>query len=241
MSDLIAPPEVVEKMDMRERPHRLQTSDGGGVIFPDGFFGPGYYLPEWEYLRYCTRADHFELNPEALTWWQRHILRPSAIGTGAILIASWALSHYIDGQLIESQGMNVGGLLFLAVFCKRFHGAFLSQPRRMAAAFPTAKRLSAYRYWLVRARRVSEKVGLRSIFGDLFWSSMFALLSVFFFKLAEDGEMHVIVAAAIVPFLLAFALHRPTILISMAIARMRFGRVPAAGDLPPVEPPVSAP
>ncbi|GAB4354713.1 MAG: hypothetical protein Kow00114_04660 [Kiloniellaceae bacterium] len=240
MSDLIAPPEMVAKMDALERPHRLPASDGGGVVFPFGFFGPGYHLSEAEYPRFSALADYPEDDAQASTWWQRHKRRLLNLVVWATIAAAWIISLYLDHRITDSVVWNVGGVLISSLGYWRIYRRFGSHSRRIKATFPSARRLPIYQYWQPRTGLAARDTKICSCLTWIFFSSVFGLLAFLFFGLVEDGTVHAAVAIAIAPILLFFTVYPPFVVVCLAIARLRYNPTTEPTGLEPVKPPKRA-
>jgi len=237
MSDLIVPPEALAKRAVLERPQRLATSDGGGVIFPRGFYGAGVYLPEWEYLRYRARADHHEPNAESLTWWQRNILRPTRLGSFFQIVAIWTVGIYASIQFdAEAMDLALFGTIS-GVLCWRLWRARSGVGGQIRETFPSAVRVPFYRYWDARSALISPHI-TKSEYLSGFWAIVAVFLLAFLmFGFSLENDLNAIAAMAVVPLLALVGLYEPFLLICITLARFRLRRSPSPADVAPVDPP----
>ncbi len=237
MNEVVVPPEAAAKKDPLERPQRLATLDGGGVIFPNGFYGPGVYLPEWEYLRYRTRADHWETDPERLTWWQRHIERPSRNGEAAKLIGCIGLAilfnYYVDDQI----EMNVIWSLVAGFLLWRIWMVFHTGQKELAEAFPSAMPLAFWSYWRERLLSVMPDTRTTNYLNGI-WSCFLGIaIAGFVLHEVSEGEVHFFIAILAVPLFLVTTTYPLFLLGCIAFARLRLGRPATAGDIASLPPP----
>jgi hypothetical protein len=237
VSELVTPPEAVAKLGVLERPQRLAASDGGGVVFPKGFYGAGVYLPEWEYLRYCARADHQEPDPESLIWWQRNVLRPTRLGTFFQFVAIWTVGIYASIQF-DTEAIELGLFCIIGgVLCWRLWQAWSGVGKRFSETFASAVRVPFYAYWRARSALVLPHI-TKSAYLSGFWAIVAVFcLAFLMFGFSLKNDLNTIAAMVVVPLLALVGLYEPFVLIGITLTRFRLGRSPSPADFAPVDPP----
>ena len=133
--------------------HALPAADGGGVVFPDGFLGPGYRLDENDYRRcyWEQRRGQAPTAPRAKTgplpW-----LIGLALLAGWFLLFGWLLQASAQGLAalaeLPRRDLVSGGTIagFAALYAYGLY-RFLTSAQRMAARFPRAERLPYFAHW----------------------------------------------------------------------------------------------
>ena len=132
--------------------HSLPAAKGGGVVFPDGFLGPGYRLDEEDYRRYWEQqkgqapaAPRAKAGP--LPW-----LIALALLAACFLFFGWLLQLSTQGlaalaELPRRDLVSIGVLSgFVALYAYGLY-RFLTSSQRMAARFPRAERLPYFAHW----------------------------------------------------------------------------------------------
>lgn len=214
--------------------HRLPMQDGGGVVFPKGFYGPGFRLPEWEFIRYCARADHQDPKVKPETWWQRHMEGPSFIG-GVIWyiagrIANAYLEPYVGQGTLTSLFLLYIGFLFYRGLFSNFH----AEPRSFVEDYPSAERLSVFSHWWdhIRASMITGKE--TNIFGLLWQSTVFAILGLGIYVLYVAGTIHPLLGICLTPAIVVMAGYQLAIAASVLVTYAKLRRRPTFNDLRPL-------
>ncbi|WP_420349732.1 hypothetical protein [Pelagibius sp.] len=215
--------------------HRLITKDGGGVVFPRGFHGPGFHLPEWEFIRYCARADHEVPQPEAESWWQRHMAKPSFF-----MIFLWVLAtpliDWVVERAIAPSALTAALMLYISfTFYREVVRSFHAEPKAFLHHYPSARKLSLFSHWWphIRAAMVmSRETGL----WGLVWKSLaFGILGYLLYMVVRADKLNPIIGVTLAPPVLVMAVYPLILMGSVLLVYLRLRRRPTPEDLQPVE------
>lgn len=222
--------------------HMLPATDGGGVVYPLGFFGPSYYLPEWEFIHFNNEAWSLELRMAQASWrhWFRRgfstfdrvfVLCIVMVGLYAFMISGLPYLQRV------SSWAAIGGL---GAFYYRVAWIHFIHPRKFRAVFPTAERLRFSIHWWSHVLAALMVVDWRTYFILLWQVAINTGLGYIVYAAWRGDIVHLLIAAAIVPALLALILQPAIMGLCFLVLRLHLGRPPTGSDLPPVDPPVRA-
>jgi hypothetical protein len=219
--------------------HRLPAIDGGGIVFPFGFFGPVYHLPEWEFIRYATYVENLKSQSAAQSWWRRLILRPTRLqswGMGALALAATILAIRA-GALRPQLLLTVMAVGIAWSFWYRMGQIYFAQRQTLVAKFPSAMPLPVHAYWwphsLATLIMITRADCLRIV-----WRIATRIgIAVLIFWAYARGILYPLLAAAMIPVFVMQLAQPLAVLASLALVRYHLGRPPVASDLQPVEAP----
>lgn len=214
----------------------LPATDGGGVVFPFGFFGPVYYLPEWEFIRYGNYIDQLRGQWEALSRWQRRrgrLMTWIAAAFG-LLVTVYATR---TGVLTVASLPTVVALCLAFDFYYRIIQIYGVQRAKLLSSFDTAVPLPLTAYWWQHSLAGLVAITRRDCF-HMLWRWLLRLgIATYIFWAYTRGTMHALLAAAMIPVCALQLIQPIAILASFALMRIWLRRPPTADDLAPVEPP----
>ena len=214
----------------------LPATDGGGVVFPFGFFGPVYYLPEWEFIRYASYIDQLRGQWKALSWWQRQRGRLTTWIAAAfgVLVTVYATR---TGVLSVASLPTVVALCLAFDFYYRMIQIYGVQRAKLLSTFSAAIPLPFTAYWWQHSLAGLVAITWRDCF-QMLWRWLLRLgVATYIFWAYTRGTVHGALAATMIP-VFALQLVQPiAMLASLALMRIWLRRTPTADDLAPVEAP----
>ncbi|WP_299622561.1 hypothetical protein [Pelagibius sp.] len=219
-----------------QSPISLAARDGGGVVFPSGFLGPAFYLPEWEFIRFCSRIHPYEPESNPRSWWHRLAVRPSRFQQIVIAVVTMAVLVGLGRLGVLDRGDFVFGLA-LYLLCGFYLGLWtgvVARPRKVAELYPTAVRLPFYAHWWQHITIVMVTAG-KSLFRNPLWMLLLhAFFAYILYRGYGDGLLHPLLAAGTLPVFAVRIGYQLVILVSLVVVRLRLGRMPTAEDVQPL-------
>jgi hypothetical protein len=215
------------------RDDALPAKDGGGIVFPNGPFGRGFYLDEWSFIRYCTaqsEADHVAAQKsslrkdlESVAYWAALII------FGLVFVRFKEVTGVTMGQVYGTLAA-----VLACVYLYRFYRALYGKPQHFLSAYPEASPVPNFAQW--RARILLEAAqGLRKSV----WHCAYRIsipVSIVFFAWGEHGEDAM--PDGIANIFYGFAIFEGLLFLVFFTCylriRLRLGRAPTPADLKPV-------
>lgn len=222
--------------------HMLPATDGGGVVYPLGFFGPSYYLPEWEFIRFNTEAWGLESRPAQASW--RHWFRRGFItfdrifALGIVILGLYAFTASGLPYLQRVSSWAVIGAV--GAFYYRVAWILFVHPKKFRAIFPTAERLRFSIHWWSHVLAALMVVDWRTYLLLIWQVAINTSLGYIVYAAWRGDIVNPLIAAAIVPALLALILQPAIMGACFLVLRLHLGRPPTKDDLSPVDAPVRA-
>ena len=218
------------------RSNALPAKDGSGVVFPSGFYGPGYHLEDWQFLRYVMAqgsvADDESKTREddAYPLWKKILIILAAIA--ALILIGKGLAALGELGLISESGVWATLLALAFVYLVwNLYAGFVSGMADFRVHYPSARKLPYFRHW--EKRVIADFVFYAGNWLSSVWSTALWMGLLFIYVWTDFfwGELHWIFATlggVCFFFELSLALAKS---ITYRRVHDRLGRAPTAQDM----------
>lgn len=214
----------------------IAVKGGGGLVFPDGLFGTGYRLDEWQFDRYRAAVDQVMLSTEAakLKW----VMLGAIIAYFAIILAL----AFLLPEMRENAALAPYAGLLTPIFVVLLATAALLTVFRLVR-----RRAMPFKSLLVDAPRVSRFRSLRARTLALLAAGhvklpvlyirivLYCVLVVVLFTTDLFAEDRPVLRVCVSLLLLLSAARRGYFVFIYWSFRLRHGRAPRPEDLQPVD------
>lgn len=218
--------------------HVLPSHDGGGVVFPAGFYGPGFRLDDWEFIRFFSRATHVEATaqpssgrwrPPPWFWRNRWIFLGLGLGFGTSQLNRSGLVGISTGQIASALVIWFGFFFYWGMW-----KAFVRLPRRMRELYPSATELPFFAYWHQHIIAALVTCPAKSYFRPLALVVLEAVFAAAVLIVFARDQLSVALIIAVAPAFAVRVGYTLAILAALAVCRLRHGRAPTTADLEPI-------